>query len=100
MRQYDHCERITTVLKLRQSSAIVEQFGRGEGERDSTAPELLREQARVPLRMIVAQNRQAGDGPMIPVEQAIVVDEHSLGEVGRLLALDLEMDQHPALIAS
>src|SRR5687768_17363159 len=76
------------------SRVEVEQLDGGEAERERAAPEVGRERARPPGRVIVAKDGQAHHWYTLPVKNSGVVEKHPLGEHCVVLALDFDMNEH------
>jgi hypothetical protein len=71
---------------------IVQQLDCGKLEAMAATEQFVAVFCGAPGRGVVRQQREAGNRPVVAVEQAVVVHEHALAENRLALALDFDMD--------
>jgi hypothetical protein len=89
--------RIVAGLQLVLAAGIVEQFHRGKANPGAAAPATVGESRRPPAGVVVAQDRQANDAPVIQLEAADVIAEHPPAKTAFHAALNLDVYQQPQL---
>ena len=75
----------------------VQQLHRREPEAGLAAEQAAAEVRRPPGGIVVGQHGEAGHRPIVPVEDAIIVDVHAPRELRVARRLHFDVDQHPAL---
>ena len=96
----DDGERVGVTLGVFDPGSQFGQFDDRERQAVAATKHLKLKVVRSPTGLVVGQDRQAGDGAVITVVQAVVVGEHALGKAGIALALHFDVDVDPAFGAS
>src|SRR5882672_1090221 len=99
MRHHHYGKWIVARLQLRPALTIRPQLHHRKHQARSTAPEAVFVTHRAPGGAGIREHRQTDHRAVIAIEQAIVVDIHTFGEVRIALPLDFDMDEHELLDA-
>ena len=95
---HGHRERIGGLLQFVPAIPVVAEADHREFQTHRATPAPVTEPSqRFPDR--IAQHRQTDHRPVVAVEQSVVVNIHPFGEVAFRLALHLNVDQYPVVLA-